>query len=677
MTAIAIIQARMGSSRLPGKVLEQLNNQPVLSWVIRASKAIIGISRAVIATSTDKGDDVIAQWCTDNNITCYRGSELDVLGRFSEVARLEKADTIMRITADCPFLDPVICGQVLMLFRGSKVDYASNVDPVTWPDGLDCEVFSAKALFEADKEALDPFEREHVTPFIRNQRMRYKTENLICPFPGMKQERWTLDTPEDLKYLRSIARKLPDNQIPSHLEVLEVLKADPTLQNINATDSSAMSKRTPRLKLGRLYNRSEEMLENACAIIPLGSQTFSKSYQQYPRKAAPLFLTHGEGGRVWDVDGNEYVDMVCGLLSVILGYRDPDVDYAIRRQLDAGISFSLATDLERVLAGHLVDIIPCAEMVRFGKNGTDATSAAIRLARAKTGRDHIGVCGYHGWQDWYLAATTRNKGIPEATRGLTHNFPYNDLEALEQLFNKWPNEFAAIILEPMNIQEPQEGYLEGAKELAHKHGALLIFDEIITGFRYSLGGAQELFDVTPDLATFGKSMANGLPLSAIVGQAEIMAEMDHVFLSSTFGGEALSIAAAIRVIEKMKQEPIVDKLWSTGAKLANEVSKLIEIFDLSDVITISGKPPWKLLTFKNRGETEIDQIRTLFIQEMIRAGLLTLGSHNICSSHSEADVQHTLMAYEHALGILSKTFKADSFASRLSEGPIIPVFKIR
>ncbi|MBW1735929.1 MAG: aminotransferase class III-fold pyridoxal phosphate-dependent enzyme, partial [Deltaproteobacteria bacterium] len=253
------------------------------------------------------------------------------------------------------------------------------------------------------------------------------------------------------------------------------------------------------------YRKSKEFLTRAEKVIPLASQTFSKSHIQYP-EASPYFLVRGKGSRVWDVDGNEYIDFVNGLLPVILGYCDPDVDKAVMEQMKKGVTFSLASPLECELAEMLVDLIPCAEMVRFGKSGSDATAGAVRVARAYTGRERVAVCGYHGWQDWYIGSTVRNKGVPECVRRLTHSFTYNDLSSLERLFDQYPGEIAVVILEPMNVEDPAPRFLEGVKEVTHKHGAILVFDEIITGFRYALGGAQELFGVVPDLAAVGKSM---------------------------------------------------------------------------------------------------------------------------------------------------------------------------
>jgi glutamate-1-semialdehyde 2,1-aminomutase/spore coat polysaccharide biosynthesis protein SpsF len=425
------------------------------------------------------------------------------------------------------------------------------------------------------------------------------------------------------------------------------------------------------------YSDSYAMLRRAEKIIPLGSQTFSKSHIQFPEGAAPLFLTHGRGGRVWDVDGNEYVDLVCALLPVVLGYGDPDVDAAIRDQLGRGISFSLATELEVELAELLVEIIPCAEMVRFGKNGTDATSAAVRLARAHTGRDHIIACGYHGWQDWYVGATVRNKGVPEAVRRLTHRVAYNDLDTLDSMFRQLAGDVAAVIMEPMSAQEPREGYLQEVKALCRRNGALLIFDEIITGFRYALGGAQELFGIVPDLAAFGKAMGNGMPISAVVGRADVMREMEEVFYSGTFGGETLSIAAAIAVIDKMRREPVIQRLWSTGEELAAGARQRLAAAGLDGVISLSGKAPWMLLGFQDHPAARKEVIKTLFMREMLQRGVLIAASHNVCYAHDGSDTQLVLDAYDETLAVIAAELKCGNVEARLNCPPIEPVFSVR
>ncbi|NOX40563.1 MAG: aminotransferase class III-fold pyridoxal phosphate-dependent enzyme [Alphaproteobacteria bacterium] len=427
----------------------------------------------------------------------------------------------------------------------------------------------------------------------------------------------------------------------------------------------------------RSYDGSAELLQRAERTIPLGTQTFSKSKLNFPSGKAPLFLTHGRGAQVWDVDGNAYIDYINALLPTILGNCDPDVDAAIVDQLSRGISFSLATGLEAELAERLVRLIPCAEKVRFGKNGTDATSAAIRLSRAYTGRDRVAVCGYHGWQDWYIGSTSKHKGVPNVVRDLTSKFTYGDLEDLDRVLRKKPGEFAAIILEPVTFSEPPTGYLEGVVSLGHDHGAVVIFDEIITGFRLAMGGAQEYFSVKPDLATFGKSMANGMPISAVVGRADIMKEMEEVFYSGTFGGETLSIAAANATIDKIEHQKVLPHLWSYGDRLANGVSELINENNLGDILKLIGFAPWKQMTFTATNDVSALSIRTFMMRKLIDNGVLMNTTHNISYAHDDMSLALTLAAYRAALPHLAQAIHSSDFAAHLDCDPVRPVFSVR
>jgi glutamate-1-semialdehyde aminotransferase len=425
------------------------------------------------------------------------------------------------------------------------------------------------------------------------------------------------------------------------------------------------------------YARSDALLRRAERLIPLGSQTFSKSRVQLPVGRAPMFLSRGRGGRVWDVDGNEYVDMICGLLPVVLGYGDPDVDAAVREQLDRGISFSLATELEAEVAERLVEIIPCAEMVRFGKNGSDATSGAVRLARAVTGRDRIAAGGYHGWHDWYIGATARSRGVPKAVGELTHRFPYGDLDALRKVLKAHPGEFAAVIMEPMSSVEPPEGYLQEVAALARAEGALFILDEIITGFRYSLGGAQELFGVTPDLACFGKSMANGMPIAALVGKAEYMRLLEELFFSFTFGGEALSLAASRAVIDKMRTQPVIETLWRTGRELSAAAQGAVERHGLGEVMGMGGLAPWRLWKFRPHASADEHEIKTFFMIGMMRRGVLINASHNVCYAHAPEDLAVVEAAYDAVLADLRAALDAGDLRQRLDGPAVRPVFTVR
>jgi glutamate-1-semialdehyde 2,1-aminomutase len=425
------------------------------------------------------------------------------------------------------------------------------------------------------------------------------------------------------------------------------------------------------------FRRSETLLERALKVIPLGTQTFSKSHTQYPHGVSPYFIRRGEGSRVWDVDGNEFVDFVNGLCTVNLGYRDPDVTAAVLAQIEEGVLFSLAHPVETETAEAFVGMVPCAEMVRFGKNGSDATAGAIRAARAFTGRDRVAVCGYHGWQDWYIGTTARAKGVPAATRALSHAFAYNDLESLLRLFREHPGEFAAVVLEPMNVAHPAPGFLEGVRELAHREGALLVFDEMITGFRFANGGAQELFGVTPDLATFGKALANGYPLAAVAGRADVMRQFEEVFFSFTMGGEAVSLAAGLATLGKLAREPVTRTLAERGGRLLSGVAERIERHGVGDFLSLAGHPSWSFLVFKDCAGHTLWEIKTLWMQEVLDRGILSFGTHNMSYAHSEADVDRLLAVYDEVFPILRDAVLDRRMGQYLRCRPLEPLFKVR
>ncbi|MDX9713880.1 MAG: aminotransferase class III-fold pyridoxal phosphate-dependent enzyme [Dissulfurispiraceae bacterium] len=429
--------------------------------------------------------------------------------------------------------------------------------------------------------------------------------------------------------------------------------------------------------MSQRYKESEILLERALRTIPLGSQTFSKSKTQYPFGVSPYFIARGSGSRVWDVDGNEYIDFVNGLAAITLGYNDPDVTAAVQQQLKDGVIFSLPHPMELQVAEKIVDMVPCAEMVRFGKNGSDATAGAVRLARAYTKKDHVAVCGYHGWQDWYIGSTLRNIGVPQSTRDLTHTFIYNDIVSLENIFKKFPNNVAAVILEPMNVTQPAQGFLETVKDIAHRNGAVFVFDETITGFRFSKGGAQELFGITPDLATFGKGLANGYPLSAIAGKADIMKMMEEVFFSFTFGGETLSLAASLATMNKLQNEPVLETIRRNGEKILDGLQELIKKHQVFHFISLAGHPSWSFFIIKDFGNYTSWDIKTLYMQEMLKCGILTLGTHNMSYAHNEADIDMLLETYDQVIPILKNAVENDRLREFLHCNPLEPLFKVR
>lgn len=680
---VAIIQARMASTRLPGKVLANIAGKPMLWQVVQRVRAARSIDNVVVATSSNPSDDPIAAQCAVDATACFRGDEDDVLDRFYRAALRFGADTVVRITADCPLMDPVVIDKVVSTFRESDCDYVSNTLRYTYPDGLDVEVFSLDALERTWKNATSPHQREHVTQFMRQDSSFLKRNVEHSDDLSPHDYRWTVDDPADLAFVQSVYAWLSsDSDYQFGLDdVLELVKRHPEMQagndqtipNQGLYQSLAESPPIPIVE--RSLIRSAELQAQATAVIPSVTQTFSKGPSQYVQGVAPGFLVRGAGSHVWDVDGNEYIDYPMALGPVILGYNYPAVSDAAIAQIKDGAVFSLAHPLEIEVSEMLVDLIPCAEMVRFGKNGSDVTSGAVRAARAYTGRDIVACCGYHGWQDWFIGTTTRSIGVPEAVRGLTVPFVYNDIASLEQVFADHPGQVAAVIMEPIGIVEPQDDFLQKVRSIATREGAVLVFDEVVTGFRIAMGGAQQHYGVTPDLACFGKAMGNGFPISAVVGRRDIMSIFNEAFFSFTFGGEAVSLAAAKATIREMVDKNVIAELWSSGRQIKDGFNVFAEHFGIAANAHCQGLSPHTVSLFKDAEGRESLELKSLFQQECLKRGVLFLGPQNISYSHSSADIERTLLVYRTAMEICAIALREGDVVGRL-EGPVVqPVFR--
>ena len=417
---------------------------------------------------------------------------------------------------------------------------------------------------------------------------------------------------------------------------------------------------------------SNALYERAVGLQPPVTQVLAKGPTQYVNGVAPKYIAKGLGARMWDVDGNEYLDYNMGVGPVTLGYRYPAVDDAIRRQLDSGITFSLMHPLEVEVSELIRETVPSAEMVRFGKSGAEATSAAIRLARAYTGREKVVCCGYHGWHDWFIGTLPPKAGVPQGVQDLVSTFAYNDLASLEAAID---DDTAAVILEPMTFDWPDEGFLAGVKEIAHRHGAVFIMDEIWTGYRWALGGAQQRFGVTPDLTTVSKGMGNGVPISALAGRAEIMQVLDGtVFFYSTFGGETIALAGTKATIEVMQAEPVQEHLERLGDRLRDGYNAIAKEKGIAHLTGCKGHGARSLVTFDPEGGDPLHQ-KSLVQQELVRDGVLWSGFHTMSYSHTDADVDHTLEAYDRALGLHARAAEDGDWLGRLRGAPVEPVFR--
>jgi glutamate-1-semialdehyde aminotransferase len=434
-----------------------------------------------------------------------------------------------------------------------------------------------------------------------------------------------------------------------------------------------MSARAPLQ--ARSLRRSAELLSRARELIPGASQTLSKGPTQWVQGVAPAYVQRADGAYVWDVDGNRYLDFPMALGPIVLGHRHPEVERAIVEQLRSGIGFSLPHPLEIEVAERIVALVPGVERVRFAKSGSDATSAAVRLARANTGRERVIVTGYHGWHDWYIGSTSRHRGVPESVRSLVAPVPFGDLRALSAALERWPGEVACVVCEPIGAFEPSHALLSETVELAHRHGALAVFDEVISGFRLAPGGAQERFGVRADLVCFGKALGNGMPISALAGPAAAMDGLDDVFFSGTHGGETLSLAAARATLDVLAREPVHERLWRLGERLQEGVSSAIERCGLGEWVACQGAAPWTIVSVRepDPGGASLPA-KSLLQQEMIKRGVLFNGSNFISYAHTDADIDVAIDAYQDSFEALASALP-DDLDSRLQGAPVTPAFR--
>lgn len=442
---------------------------------------------------------------------------------------------------------------------------------------------------------------------------------------------------------------------------------------------------------------SDALYDRAKKVIGSGTNTFSRAPGVFPDGAAPKFLSHQDGCRVWDVDGNEYIDMVMGCGPVTLGHRHPAVDDAIRAQLDRGILYSMLHPLEVEVAEKLVDCIPYAEMVKFSKNGSDVCAAAVRLARHVTGRNVVFCWGYHGFHDWYVASTDRNAGIPQAIKDLTKTFEYGDVEGLKAALGEHKGEVAAIIMEPVIGQKPvcspgggcnrsaiasckdcpQSTFLASVKELAREAGALLIFDEMISGFRFALGGAGEYFGVSPDLATFGKGVTNGMPLGVLAGKGEHMSQFDKVFLSSTYAPETLTLAAASANIDFYRANDVIASIWEKGEYITKGFEDVISSHSLGKNVSLAGYPVRLMVNTHDDNGVQDPKLASLYQQEMFKNGVLCFSGVLMLSySHEKEDLDLLISAFDDTCRVISEFIKSGKSIDDVLECvPGAPVFK--
>ena len=634
MKIVALVQARMGSTRLPGKVLKTIVNKPMIELLLTRLSRSNELDEIVVATSEEKQNDHLQAVVESLGFRCTRGSEKDVLSRFYESAKFVGADVIVRITGDCPLVDSTLVDECIKSYKNSNVDYFSNINPATYPDGLDIEVTSFESIERANDETSSKSDREHVTPYIRNSDSFLKSS--IQHTEDLSNLRWSVDEPEDLIVVTNVFEHFSPNIFFDWKQVLELRRLHPKLFQVNQKIKN---------NEGATMGIGQKLYKRAKRVIPGGNMLLSKRPEMFLPEKWPAYFSKSKGCKVWDLDGNEYIDMsIMGIGTNTLGYGHPEVDEAVMKTVKDGNMSTFNCPEEVYLAEKLVEMHPWADMVRFARAGGEINSVAVRIARASTGRDKIAICGYHGWHDWYLSTNLNSdknldghllpglqpNGVPRGLTGTTLPFNYNDIEQLEQLIKDNKGEIAAIKMEVSRNEGPKDNYLQKVRDLATENNIILIFDECTSGFRETYGGLHKKYNVEPDLAIFAKALGNGYAISACIGRQEFMQAAQQTFISSTFWTERVGPTAALKTLEVMEREKSWQVITQIGNNISSQWQSLADKYELD--ISTWGLPALSGFTFNLPNALFY---KTLITQEMLKKGYLAANSVYACTEHTQ------------------------------------------
>lgn len=650
MKVVAIVQARLGSLRLPNKVITPVSGIPMIEILLARLSRSKRLDRIVVATGQDPKNRALVDTVRALGYACEEGSENDVLSRYATAAQRHNADVIVRITGDCPLVDPELVDACIAGFQESGSDYYSNNLPPTFPDGLDVEVFTRSALEAADAEATSLSDREHVTPYLRNN-AKFAKSAMANP-ENLSAMRWTVDEAADLH----VVEKVFEHFAPDiHFGWKKVLGLHGTHPEYFA--ANAALKRNEGSSLGT----GQKLWRRAKRVIPGGNMLLSKRAEMFLPGKWPAYFSKAKGCRVWDLDGRELIDMsLMGIGTSTLGYGHPEVDDCVRDVVDKGNMATLNCPDEVLLAERLIELHPWAEMARFARSGGEANAIAIRIARAASGRDKVAVCGYHGWHDWYLSANLADdknldghllpglepKGVPRSLQGTVFPFGYNNLGELESLVKN--QDIGVIKMEVARNKGPESGFLEKVRELATRKGIVLIFDECTSGFRQTYGGLHKLYGVEPDMAMFGKALGNGYAITATIGRREVMEAAQSTFISSTFWTERIGPAAALKTLEVMGRERSWEKITHTGELIRAGWEDLARKHGLS--IDHFGLPALAGFAFRSANHLKY---KTLVTQEMLKRGYLASNAVYSSIAHSPEIVSAYLQSLDEVFALIA------------------------
>jgi glutamate-1-semialdehyde 2,1-aminomutase len=629
---IAIIQARMNSTRLPGKVLLDLGNKKILDHVYERVRLSKFVNKIVIAITNNIEDDVLDQYCKDKKYEVFRGSENDVLGRYYHCAKKFKATRVVRITADCPLIDPDLIDELIVLHNKGDLDYVSNTIEPSYPDGLDAEVISFSALKGAFLEASSSHDREHVTPYIKKNTM-IKKVNLKYTI-DYSHLRWTIDEISDYNFLKSLF-KLNISGYEDWSSILNLLNLNE--EKLELSNQKIIRNEGSKINLGqKLYLRAKN-------VILGGNMLLSKRPEMFLPSLWPAYFDTAKGCMVTDLDGNNYIDMcIMGIGTNSLGYGNNVVDNAVSNTINKGNMSTLNCPEEVLLLEKLISMHPWASMGKLTRSGGEANAVALRIARSFVGKSKVAICGYHGWHDWYLSANISQsngldthllpglstKGVPNVLEGEVVPFYYNDISTLEALF-KQHDDLGVIFMEVQRNHAPEKKFLHKVRQLADDYGAVLIFDECTSGFRETYGGLHLKYEVNPDIAMFGKALGNGYAINAIIGKDHIMQSAQDSFISSTFWTERIGPTAALATLKQMEDVQSWNIISSYGKQVKDIWNNLSKEFDLK--IEIQGLDSLASFIFLSENSSIY---KTFLTQEMLKKGYLASTIFYASTAHS-------------------------------------------
>lgn len=666
MRVVALVQARMGSTRLPNKVMRTVEGLPLIELLLRRLSQAKRLDAIALATSVDPRNDPLAEHVRRLGFAVERGSENDVLDRFLQAARAQRADVVVRVTGDCPLVDPGLVDEVVAGFLAAGVEYYSNVAPPTYPDGLDLEVFGAAALERAARETAKPYDHEHVTPYLRESG-RFTTANHRNPV-DLSGQRWTVDEAADLAVIERVFARFRPRLDFSWTEVLELRRREPELflanQELTRNEGAAMG-------------TGQKLWKRAKQVIPGGSMLLSKRAEMFLPDQWPAYFSKAKGCKVWDLDGKEYVDMsLMAIGTNTLGYGHPEVDDAVRRTIDAGNMSTLNCPEEVWLAERLCELHPWAEMARFARSGGEANAIAIRIARAAAGRNKVAFCGYHGWHDWYLAANLGDEknlaghllpglapnGVPATLKDTVYPFNYNRVDELEALVAA--QDIGVICMEVSRNFGPDPGFLQKVREIATRKNIVLLFDECTSGFRQTFGGIHKMYGVDPDMAVFGKTIGNGYALTAVIGKRAVMEAAQTSFISSTFWTERIGPTAALKTLEVMERVRSWEQITRIGEDVNRGWTALAKKHGLD--IAISGLPALTTFSFKSPNHLAY---KTLVTQEMLAKGYLAGTGVYASMAHTPDVLEAFFAALDPVFGLV-KECEQGRDVMKLLKGPV-------